>query len=78
MLKQRADPILCSFGSLLAVPLLFLSFYLPRIISIYLLWFIIGVAVTGLALSWTLYADMTMYMKASSFQFVLLSSLILN
>lgn len=60
-LSKQADPILCAAGAFFAVPLLFLSVLLPRLVNLTLYWTVIMLAITSMCLCWTVVADILLY-----------------
>jgi MFS transporter, Spinster family, sphingosine-1-phosphate transporter len=59
--SKQADPFLCAIGAFLAVPLLFLSVLLPRLVNLTLFWTIIMLSITSMCLCWTVVADILLY-----------------
>jgi hypothetical protein len=56
-----ADPYVCAFGSLVAVPTLFILVLTTRVVNPILFWFITAIAITAMCLSWTIVADILLY-----------------
>jgi hypothetical protein len=56
-----ADPLVCGFGSLIAVPTLFIGILITRSANQIIFWFISAITITALCLSWTLVADILLY-----------------
>ncbi len=61
VLKAYADPLICAIGSLIAVPCLFIVIMETRTLSSVLFWFLTSIAITAICLSWTMVADMLLY-----------------
>ncbi len=60
-LKPYSDALVCAFGSLIAVPSLFILVVVTRTAHPVLFWFLSGVAISALCLSWTLVSDILLY-----------------
>jgi hypothetical protein len=60
-LTKHADPLICAFGSFIAVPALFICILIPRVANMYLYWLVVAFGITGLCLCWTLVADIILY-----------------
>ena len=60
-MTPHADPLVCAFGSLIAVPTLFMSILITRTAHQAAFWLISAVVITALCLSWTLVADILLY-----------------
>lgn len=57
----NADPLVCALGSLVAVPALFVLILMTGAVNEIIFWFIAGVAISAMCLSWTLVADILLY-----------------
>jgi hypothetical protein len=60
-IKPYSDALVCATGSLIAVPSLFILVLITRDSNPVLFWFISGVAISALCLSWTLVSDILLY-----------------
>ncbi len=60
-IKPNSDALVCAFGSLVAVPTLFVLILTTRTIHPILFWCLSGVVITVLCLSWTLVSDILLY-----------------
>lgn len=56
-----ADPIICALGSLIAVPGLFILLVITRAAPAWLFWSISAVSISAMCLSWTIVADILLY-----------------
>ena len=59
--KPYTDPLVCALGSLIAVPTLFVLILVTRSAHPAVFWFIAAVAISAMCLSWTLVADILLY-----------------
>ena len=57
----HADPLICSIGSLITIPTLFLAILITRTSEPAFFWITTAVAITALCLSWTMVADILLY-----------------
>ena len=53
--------MVCAFGSLVAVPSLFILILITRTANQYVFWLLAAVAITAMCLSWTIVADILLY-----------------
>jgi hypothetical protein len=60
-LTKRADPIVCAIGSLIAAPTLFILLLITRSANQVLYWCIVFIAISAMCLSWTIVADVLLY-----------------
>lgn len=60
-LTKKADPIVCAMGSLISVPTLFILILITRSSNQILFWFIACIAISAMCLSWTIVADILLY-----------------
>jgi len=58
---KRADPYVCALGSLIAVPTLYILILITRSADQVVFWFITGIAISAMCLSWTIVADVLLY-----------------
>ena len=57
----HADPLICSIGSLITIPTLFLAILITRTSEPAFFWITTAIAITALCLSWTMVADILLY-----------------
>jgi drug/metabolite transporter (DMT)-like permease len=58
---DKADPLVCALGSLIAVPSLFILIIVTGSVNEILFWFITAIAISAMCLSWTIVADILLY-----------------
>ncbi len=58
---KKADPIVCAIGSLIAAPTLFILILITRSANQIVYWLIVFVAISSMCLSWTIVADILLY-----------------
>jgi MFS transporter, Spinster family, sphingosine-1-phosphate transporter len=56
-----ADALVCAIGSLITIPTLFIAILITRSSVTILYWISTGIAITSLCLSWTMVADILLY-----------------
>lgn len=61
LIQNKADPLICAIGSLVSVPALFLAIFLTRTAEPFYLWLNAFIAISALSLSWTMMADIQLY-----------------
>lgn len=58
---KKGDPIVCALGSLIAVPALFILILITRSANPIIFWSIAFLAISAMCLSWTIVADILLY-----------------
>ena len=57
----NGDPLVCAVGSLITVPTLFISILITRTSVPVIFWFSVALSISALCLSWTMVADILLY-----------------
>lgn len=60
-ITNKADALICAVGSLIAVPTLYILILITRSSNQILFWFIVCIAISAMCLSWTIVADILLY-----------------
>lgn len=58
---KRADPYVCALGSFIAVPTLYIILLVTRAAPPVVFWGLVCIAISAMCLSWTIVADILLY-----------------
>lgn len=61
LVTKKADPLICALGSLIAVPTLYVIILITRTANPILFWFLVCISISAMCLSWTVVADILLY-----------------